>query len=189
MTTSPLDDLFGAEAGGDFISIPLTDQRFEITKAEAGPSKAGDPQFKMTLTARGGPADGQLLIHRMTFKADGSAGGWSIVNRSLAAMGITPEFAQQVAANVPVGSQVLTLFIEAAKVVVGRTVLADIAAQGGDGAYAARMQVQYNLKADTNAPTAAPAAVEAPAVNVAPAAVAVDVPPAAPVAEGDAPPF
>lgn len=199
MTTSPLDDLFGATAGGEFVDTAATNQRFEVTKAEAQPSKGGDPQIKLTLTARGGPSDGKLLIHRMTFKADGSPGGWSITNRSLTALGITPEFAAQVAGNAPAGSQVLTLFIEAAKVIVGRFVLADVAAQGGDGAYADRMQVQYALKPDTTPVTAGLGVQsQAPAPTSAAVEVAAAVPPPAPATTvavvagstpADAPPF
>jgi len=149
VTTSPLDDLFNASAGGDFFSQEIQNQRFEVTKIEAGGSKSGgDPQLKANLTARGGPEDGKVIIHRMTYKKDGSEGAKSILNRSLAALGVTPEFAKQVASGVPEESQVITLFIEVAKVAKGRFVRADTVKQGGDGEYKDRVQVSYALKAD-----------------------------------------
>jgi hypothetical protein len=188
MTTSPLDDLFGAQGGGDFLDVPGS-YEFEVTKAEAKASANGKPQLKLTMKIANGPQEGKTLIHTLTYSPE-SEMAKSILWRSLQALGITQEFAQQVAANLPAGAMINTLFLEAAKVIVGRHVTAVTAKDSGNPIeeYRERVKVQFDLKpVKTAAPVPPPVVQPEPVTQTvttsAPAEVTMTV------SSDDAPPF
>ena len=205
MTTTPLDALFGAQGGGDFLTEEGT-FTFEATKAEAKPSSTGKPGLKVIAkVVSGGPSEGKTITHQM-FASPESETALNILWRSLQALGISQDFAVQVTQNLPEGAVFNQLFLEAAKVIPGRRFVADVAKDKDNTReeFRDRIKVQWALKPATEAvapPTvpapvtpapAAPAApvavpeptpVPAPAPAVAPVAVPVAVP------AGESPPF
>lgn len=190
MTNSPLDDLFGASGGGDFLDEAGT-YDFVISKAEAKTSGNGKPQIKLNMKVVGGPQDGKTLVHTLTYSPESEV-ALSIFARSLAAWGANQDFARQVAAQLPEGAQIATFVTEAAKLAVGRTVVATTAPDKDNQReeYRDRQKVQWDLKAPKNGATAPPVAAEQAADAViapAPADDAGAVPSTDPAA--DAPPF
>lgn len=198
MTTSVLDDLFGAQGGGDYLEQPGTFE-FEVTKAESKPSGSGKPGLKLIMKVVGGPFAGKLLSHALWFSSESEVAK-NILWRSLQALGVSQDQMRMWAAGLPDGAVMNNIFLEAAKVVVGRHVVATVAKDTGNPReeYRERIKVQYDLKAlpnaaATNAAVAAAQAVITPPV-AAPQVAAVPTMPEqvqaqAPVFTDDAPPF
>lgn len=194
MPGTPLDALFGAEGGGDFLTEEGKDVLFEATKAEAKPSSNGKPGLKVIAKVVGGPNEGKTITHQMFYSPE-SETALNILWRSLQALGITQEFATQVVQGLPDGSAPNQLFIEAAKVIPGRRFLADVAKDKNNTReeYRDRIKVQFALKPPPAETVAAPAPVaatpEAAPVPAAPEAPAAPAAPEVAVPEGDRPPF
>lgn len=202
MTTSPLDDLFGASGGGDFLDEGGT-YLFEVTKAEQKNSGTGKPALKISAKVVEGPKEGKSIIHQLTYSPESEA-ALSIMWRSLQALGITEEYARSVVSQLPPTAQIAGLFDQVSKILVGRRFIADTAkdSDNKNPEYRDRIKVSWALKpAVTQAAPVAPAPVAetptpapAPEPVPAPAPAPVETPAPAPIPEAadtssEKPPF